>query len=185
MAAEDLVFVDESGASTAMTRTRGRAPRGERVIGRVPQGHWKTLTMLGAVRLEGLVAGATVPAATVPAATDTPLFKAFVAEALVPALREGDVVVWDNLAPHRAAGLEELVGSAGGAADAAAAVLAGLLPDRAVLVEGQAVPAFGGGAGRAVAGGGGAAGVRLHHRRRLPRLVPRLRLLCALSPKPL
>lgn len=113
MAAEDLVFVDESGASTAMTRTRGRAPRGERVIGRVPQGHWKTLTMLGAVRLEGLVAGATVPAATVPAATDTPLFKAFVAEALVPALREGDVVVWDNLAPHRAAGLEELVGSAG------------------------------------------------------------------------
>ena len=105
--AGDLVFVDESGANTAMTRTRGRAPPGERVVGRVPQGHWATLTMLGALRLEGVVA-----AATVPCATDTPVFASFVAEALVPALRVGDVVVWDNLSPHKAAGLAGLVASA-------------------------------------------------------------------------
>lgn len=80
-----------------MTRSRGRAPRGERVPGAVPQGHWKTLTMIGAVRLEGMVA-----AATVDAATDTDIFGTFVHEALVPALRPGDVVVWDNLAPHKA-----------------------------------------------------------------------------------
>jgi hypothetical protein len=111
--AEDLVFVDESGANTAMTRTRGRAPPGERVVGRVPHGHWGTLTMLGAVRLEGVVAAATVPSATVPSATDTPVFASFVAEALVPALREGDVVVWDNLSPHKAPGLADLVALAG------------------------------------------------------------------------
>lgn len=112
MPAEDWVFVDESGASasanTAMTRTRGRAPPGERVVGHVPQGHWKTLTMLGAVRLGGVVA-----AATVPAATDTPVFRSFVEQALVPNLRKGDVVAWDNLSPHRAAGLAELIESAG------------------------------------------------------------------------
>lgn len=106
--AEDLVFVDESGANTAMTRTRGRAPPGERAVGRVPHGRWSTLTMLGAVRLGGVVA-----AATVPAATDTPVFAAFVSDALVPALRRGDVVVWDNLTPHRPAALAALVASAG------------------------------------------------------------------------
>ena len=106
--AERLVFVDESGANTAMTRTRGRAPPGERVVGRVPCGRWETLTMLGAVRLDGVAA-----AATVPAATDTPVFTSFVSEALVPALRDGDVVVWDNLGPHRAAGPAGLVESAG------------------------------------------------------------------------
>ena len=78
------MFVDESGANTAMTRPRGRAPPGERVVGRVPNGHWRTLTMLGAVRLDGVVA-----AATVPAATDAPVFRSFVGEALVPSLRRG------------------------------------------------------------------------------------------------
>jgi transposase len=92
-----LVFVDESGINTAMTRTRGRGSPGERVEGAVPQGHWTTLTMLGALRLEGMAA-----AATVDAATDTQVFDAFVRDALVPALRCGDVVVWDNLAPHKA-----------------------------------------------------------------------------------
>ena len=91
------VFVDESGVTTAMARTRGRAPPGERVAGVVPQGHWRTLTMLGALRLDGMVA-----AATVDAATDTDVFHSFVSQVLVPALRPGDVVVWDNLAPHKA-----------------------------------------------------------------------------------
>jgi transposase len=95
--AERLVFVDESGINTAMTRTRGRAVPGERVPGAVPQGHWKTLTMIGALRLDGMAA-----AVTVDAATDTDVFGTFVRDALVPALRPGDVVVWDNLAAHKA-----------------------------------------------------------------------------------
>jgi len=97
-----FVFVDESGINTSMTRTRGRAPPGERVLGAVPQGHWKTLTMLGALRLDGIAA-----AATVDAATDADVFGVFVRQALVPALRPGDVVVWDNLAPHKAAHVEQ------------------------------------------------------------------------------
>ncbi len=108
---KDLVFVDESGVDTSMTRTRGRgAPgagrgaRGERVAGAVPQGHWRTLTMLAALRLKGVAA-----AATVDAATDTDLFDAFVGRALVPALRPGDVVVWDGLAPHKAPAVREAV----------------------------------------------------------------------------
>ena len=106
--AKKFVFVDESGANTAMTRARGRAPRGERVEGSVPNGHWSTLTMIGALRLDGLAA-----AVTVDAATDGPIFRSFVTDALVPALRRGDVVVWDNLSPHRAAGVAEAVEAAG------------------------------------------------------------------------
>lgn len=106
--ATKLVFVDESGVNTAMTRTRGRAPKGERVHGAVPHGDWKTVTMLGAIRLDGVAA-----AATAPFSTDSELFRVFVNQALVPALRSGDVVVWDGLAPHKAAGLKQAVQSAG------------------------------------------------------------------------
>jgi transposase len=103
-----LVFVDESGANTQMTRTRARAPRGQRAVGRLPQGHWQTLTLLGALRLQGLAA-----AATVAAPTDAEVFRVFVQGALAPALRPGDVVAWDNLAPHRAAGIAEVVEATG------------------------------------------------------------------------
>lgn len=103
-----LVFVDESGVNTAMTRTCGRAPKGERVHGAVPHGDWKTVTMLGAIRASGMAA-----AATAPFSTDTDLFRLFVTHALVSALHRGDVVVWDGLAPHKAAGLKEAVQGAG------------------------------------------------------------------------
>lgn len=99
-----LVFVDESGINTSMTRARGRAAPGERVAGAVPQGHWQTLTMIGALRLDGMAA-----AVTVDAATDTDVFGAFVHDALVPALRPGDVVLWDGLAPHKARRVREEV----------------------------------------------------------------------------
>lgn len=105
-----FVFVDESGANTAMTRARGRAPRGERVEGSVPNGRWSTLTMIGALRLDGLAA-----AVTVDAPADGPIFLSFVTDALVPALRRGDVVVWDGLSPHRAAGVAQAVAAAGAA----------------------------------------------------------------------
>lgn len=97
MEARKLVFVDESGINTSMTRTRARAEGGQRAEGSVPQGHWTNLTMLGAIRLDGMTA-----AATIDASTDTDVFGVFIRESLAPVLRPGDVVVWDNLAPHKA-----------------------------------------------------------------------------------
>jgi transposase len=106
--AAKLVFVDESGATTSMTRTHGRAPPGERVVDTVPLGHWTVMTMLGAVRLEGPVA-----VMTVEAATDAEIFRSFVDAALIPSLHQGDVVVWDNLGPHRTVGLEPMLQAVG------------------------------------------------------------------------
>ena len=103
-----LVVVDESGVNTSMTRTRGRAPPGERVAGSVPQGHWATLTMIGAVRLEGVAA-----AVAVDAATDADVFGTFVRDVLVPALRPGDVVLWDGLSAHKSERARRGVESAG------------------------------------------------------------------------
>ena len=92
-----LVFVDETGAHTAMTRTYGRAPRGQRVQGSVP-GHWKSVTLIAGLRLSGVVAPLAFEGAT-----DTPAFEGYVAQALAPQLRPGEVVIWDNLKPHQAA----------------------------------------------------------------------------------
>ena len=108
VAAERLVVVDESGCTTNMTRTRGRAPPGVRVHDAVPGGHWKVTTLIGAVRAEGVAA-----AVSVEAATDGPVFLAFVRDALVPALRPGDVVVMDNLGAHKVKGVREAVEAAG------------------------------------------------------------------------
>jgi hypothetical protein len=89
------VFVDETSASTKMTRLYGRCPRGERLVAPVPWGHWKTTTFLGALRQDGLVA---------PCAFDGPIngekFRAWVEQFLVPELREGDIVILDNLPSH-------------------------------------------------------------------------------------
>lgn len=103
-----LVVIDESGATTAMTRRRGRAPRGERVVGSVPDSHWKVTSVIGAVRLEGVAV-----ASTIESAVDGPTFLAWVREALVPQLRAGDVVVMDNLAAHKVAGVKEAIEAAG------------------------------------------------------------------------
>ena len=102
------MFIDESGAKTNMTRLHGRAPRGERIIGRVPHGHWKTTTMISAVRLDGPCA-----CATVDGPVDADVFRAYVTLVLVPQLRPGDVVVLDNLAAHKAPGIAEAITSAG------------------------------------------------------------------------
>jgi transposase len=93
---QHLVFVDETGANTAMTRTYGRAPRGQRVVGSVP-GHWKSVTLISGVRLSGVVAPLAFEGAT-----DAPAFESYVEQALAPQLGPGDVVIWDNLKPHQA-----------------------------------------------------------------------------------
>jgi transposase len=90
-----LVFVDEMGATTAMTRTYGRAPIGERVVGSAP-GKWDNVTLIAGLRSTGVVA----PFAFA-GATDQEAFQTYVEQVLVPALQPGDVVVWDNLQPHK------------------------------------------------------------------------------------
>jgi len=103
--------IDESGVTTAMTRTRGRAPRGVRVHGAVPGGHWKVTSVIGAIR--GGDAGRVTAAMTVGGATDADVFRAFVEKVLIPELRPGDLVVMDNLSSHKAAGVREAIESAG------------------------------------------------------------------------
>jgi transposase len=102
-----LVFVDECGANTAMTRTHGRAPRGQRVYTDTP-GHWESITLTCGLRLSGAL-----PALAFPGATNTELFEGYVEEVLVPELKPGDVVVWDNLKPHKSEEAVEVVEEAG------------------------------------------------------------------------
>jgi transposase len=103
-----LVFVDETGSSTAMDRTHGRAPSGVRVDGPVPHGHWKVVTLTAAVRLGGV--GACL---AFDGATDSAAFETYVEKCLVPTLKPGDVVVLDNLACHKTAEAARLVAAAG------------------------------------------------------------------------
>lgn len=91
-----LVFIDEAGATLAMTRTRGRAVRGRPVIDRVPRNRGRVTTLLGAMAVTGVIAMATIDAAT-----NGEVFLAFVEQVLVPSLEPGDVVVMDNLAAHK------------------------------------------------------------------------------------
>jgi DDE superfamily endonuclease len=102
-----LVFVDESGVTRSMTRRYGRAPKGERVPGAVALGHWQVTTLIGALALDGVRASFSVDAAT-----DTDIFQVFVERVLYPALRPGDVVIWDNLPAHKNADLKPVLESA-------------------------------------------------------------------------
>ena len=103
-----LVFQDESGATTEMTRRYGRAPRGERVAEGTPAGHWRTLTLLGAMSLEGVMA-----AMTVESPTDGDVFLAYVEQVLCPRLRPGQVVIMDNLPAHKVEGVRGLIEAVG------------------------------------------------------------------------
>ena len=103
-----LIFLDESGAKTNLTRLRGRAPRGQRVHARTPQGHWQTTTMISSIRLDGSTA-----CMALEGATDTESFRAYVQAVLVPRLRPGDLVVMDNLSPHKSDPTLALITQAG------------------------------------------------------------------------
>ena len=103
-----LVFVDETGATTKMARLRGRAAKGERCRAAIPHGHWKTTTFVAGLRLTGM---------TAPMVLDGPMngpaFLAYVEQVLAPALRPGDIVIMDNLAPHKAAAVRNAIEAAG------------------------------------------------------------------------
>ena len=104
----DLVFLDEFGASTQMQRTHGRAAPGERVVASVPHGHWKVISTIAAMTTRGVLCSASFDGAT-----DTELFVTFVRETLAPLLVPGQVVVLDNLQPHKSPQVRRLVESAG------------------------------------------------------------------------
>ena len=105
---EKLIFLDESGVTTQMTRGYARASGGRRVHEATPGGHWKILTILSALSLGGLLATMTIEEAT-----DGDIFLAYLEQVLGPKLRPGDVVVMDNLSAHKVAGVEQLIQAAG------------------------------------------------------------------------
>ncbi len=102
------MFIDETAANTKMARGYGRSRRGRRVIGRIPHGHWKTTTFVGAMRRSGL---------TAPLVVDGPMngniFLAYVQQQLAPTLNSGDVVIMDNLAAHKRVGVREAIEACG------------------------------------------------------------------------
>lgn len=108
IAPERLIFLDESGISTQMTRGWARAARGERVTEAIPQGHWKILTTLGAMSVRGMEA-----VMTVESATDGDVFLAYLEQVLCPKLKPGDVLILDNLSAHKVAGVRPLIEAAG------------------------------------------------------------------------
>lgn len=105
---EKLIFLDESGVTTQMTRGYARASGGRRVHEATPGGHWKILTILSALSLGGLLATMTIEEAT-----DGDIFLAYIEQVLGPKLQPGDVVVMDNLSAHKVAGIAELIQTAG------------------------------------------------------------------------
>jgi transposase len=105
---EKLVFLDETWAKTNMTRLYGRAPRGERLIGTAPFGHWNTTTFVAALRHDRIVAPMVLNGAM-----NGRAFKAWVEQSLAPTLAAGDLVVADNLGSHKVAGVREAIEARG------------------------------------------------------------------------
>src|SRR5919199_1560752 len=107
--ARRLVFVDESGFNTSMTRLRARAPRGKRAYGKVPRNRGKNTTLIASITLEGGM-GESV---AIEGATDAQAFEVYVEHFLAPSLGEGQVVVLDGLGAHRTQKVRELIEARG------------------------------------------------------------------------
>jgi len=103
-----FVFTDETWIKTNMTRLGGWRQIGQRLFAKVPHGHWKTLTLVAALRHDGVIA---------PCGFDGPIngqsFLAYIREFLVPALRPGDIVVLDNLGSHKGSEVRDAIRAAG------------------------------------------------------------------------
>ena len=108
MSPERLVFIDETWATTSMTRRHGRARRGQRVIGAVPHGPWKTTTFLAALRHDRIDAPCVFDGAI-----NGARFLAYVEQALAPTLAQGDIVILDNLGAHKVKGVREAIEARG------------------------------------------------------------------------
>jgi transposase len=103
-----LVFIDETSANTKMVRLYGRCVRGERLVDLEPQGHWKTITFVAALRQNGMTAPCTIDGAM-----NGKRFVAYVERCLAPTLKRNDIVMIDNLPAHKAAGVREAVEARG------------------------------------------------------------------------
>src|SRR5262249_43156111 len=103
-----LIFVDETGTSTSMTRLRGRCLRGKRLVAKVPQGHWKMTTFVAGLRQGGM---------TAPFVVDAPMngeiFLTYLEQCLVPTLSPGEIVSMDNLPAHKVAGVRPMIEATG------------------------------------------------------------------------
>ena len=103
-----LVFIDETASSTSMVRLRGRCPRGERLIGSVPHGHRKTITLVAGLRHDRIVAPFVIADAM-----NGSTFLTYVERCLAPTLHRGDIVIIDNLPAHKVAGVTDAIEAAG------------------------------------------------------------------------
>lgn len=103
-----LVFLDETWTKTNMTRLRGRAPRGQRLVAAVPHGHWKTSTFVAALRHDRMDAPAVLDGAM-----NGEAFRAYVEQFLAPTLAPGEIVLADNLGSHKVAGVREAIAARG------------------------------------------------------------------------
>ena len=99
-----LVFIDETGTNTKMTRARGRCEKGERLRSKAPFGHWKTQTFVA-----GLRCGALTAPWVIDAPMDRAIFETYVRTQLVPTLQEGDIVILDNLPAHKSPAAEQAI----------------------------------------------------------------------------
>lgn len=106
--AKKLIFIDETGTSTNMTRARGRCRRGKRLVAKVPHGHWKMTTFVAGLRQGGI---------TAPFVVDAPMngeiFLTYLEQCLVPTLSPGEIVSMDNLPAHKVAGVREIIEATG------------------------------------------------------------------------
>jgi transposase len=103
-----LVFIDETGTSTNMARLRGRCRRGERLVGRVPHGHWKITTFVAGLRCDAITAPFVIDRPM-----NGPIFRTYLERCLIPTLTPGDIVIMDNLPAHKVAGVRETIEAAG------------------------------------------------------------------------
>jgi transposase len=108
LARHRLIFIDETGAATNMVRRYGRSPRGERVTGYAPNGHWKTTTFVAGLTSQGLIA---------PLVVDAPMnraiFTQYVRQFLARELKSGDIVILDNLSSHKNADVQAAIAARG------------------------------------------------------------------------
>jgi transposase len=103
-----VVFLDETGTSTNMTRLRGRCQRGKRLVGRVPHGHWKIATLVAGLRQDGITAPFVIDALM-----NGEIFLSYLEQCLVPTLSAADIVIMDNLPAHKVAGVREMIEATG------------------------------------------------------------------------
>jgi len=104
---ERLIFIDETATTTSMGRLRGWCGRGERLIGKLPNGHWKISTFVAGLTTQGVVA---------PFVIDQPMngaiFRVYLEQCLVPVLRPGQIVIMDNLSVHKGEDVREIIEAA-------------------------------------------------------------------------